>query len=242
MFNIKLTIQYNGSDYSGWQTQAGNKTVQQTLTESIETITGEDVNLIGSGRTDAGVHALGQSANFRIEQLPDLYKFKYSLNSVLPPDISVIDAVEVPPEFHARFDAKKRKYFYLFIKYKSPFYEHFSYRYYYKLDCIYLNNLSKSFLGKKDFTSFARKASETEEKTCTVYDASWRDTKSFILFFIEADRFLHGMVRTIVGTLLKAQKNYYDEKYIEEILTSKNREAAGEAVPAKGLFLYKVKY
>jgi tRNA pseudouridine38-40 synthase len=242
MHNIKLLVQYNGTAYSGWQIQTGSKTVQQTITDSIETITGEKINLIGSGRTDTGVHALGQVANFRINENPDLYKFSYSLNSILPKDISVISSAEVPENFHARFDARKRKYLYLFIKYKSPFYEQFAHRYFYRLDCGFLNRLSGAIIGKKDFTSFARKADETEDKICTVYDAVWRETKGFLLFFIEADRFLHGMVKTIVGTLLKAQKNYYDEKYIDEIFLAKNREAAGEAVPSRGLFLYKVWY
>ena len=240
--NYKLTIQYDGTNYSGWQIQSGSKSVQQTITDSLETITGNKINLIGSGRTDTGVHALGQAANFRIEEKLDLYKFKYSLNSILPKDISVIDSVEVPENFHARYDAKRRKYFYLFIKYKSPFYELYSYKYFYNMDCNTLNRLSKSFLGEKDFTSFSRKASETDEKDCIIYNAEWKDTKGFTFFFIEASRFLHGMVRTIIGTLLSAQKNNYDEKYIEEIFSAKNREAAGEAVPARGLFLYKVKY
>lgn len=240
--NYKLTIQYDGTKYSGWQIQAGSKTIQQTITESIGIVTGQQVNLIGSGRTDSGVHALGQAANFRIEEKLDLYKFKYSLNSILPKDISVIDTMEVPENFHARYDAKRRKYFYLFIKYKSPFYELYSYRYFYNLDCNFLNSLSKSFLGEKDFTSFSRKATEMEEKDCIVYDAAWKETKGFVLFFIEANRFLHGMVRTIIGTLLFAQKNNYDEKYIGEIFSAENREAASEAVPARGLFLYKVKY
>ena len=239
--NYKLTIQYDGTKYSGWQIQAGSRSIQQTITDCIQTITGKQVNLIGSGRTDSGVHALGQEANFRIEEKLDLYKFKYSLNSILPKDISVINSIEVSENFHARYDAKKRKYLYLFIKYKSPFYELYSCRYFYRLDCNFLNGLSKSFLGEKDFTSFSRRT-ETEDKECIVYNAEWKETKGFILFFIEANRFLHGMARTIVGTLLNAQKNNYDEKYIEEIFLAKNREAAGEAVPAKGLFLYKVKY
>ena len=249
--NYKLTIQYDGTKYSGWQIQAGSQTIQQAITESIETITGRKVNLIGSGRTDSGVHALGQTANFRIEEKLDLYKFKYSLNSILPKDISIIDTIEIPENFHARYDAKRRKYLYLFIKYKSPFYEPYAYKYFYKLDSSFLNRLSKSFLGEKDFSSFSRihpRRTETEElasesdKVCFVYDAVWREVKGFTLFFIEANRFLHGMVRTIVGTLLNAQKYNYDEKYIEEIFSAKNREAAGEAVPARGLFLYKVKY
>lgn len=242
MKNYKLLIQYNGTNYSGWQIQSGSKTVQQAITDSIERIAGTKVNLIGSGRTDSGVHALGQSANFRVEEELDLYKFKYSLNSILPKDISIIDASEVPENFHARYDAKRRKYLYLFIKYKSPFYEPFAYRYFYKLDSNFLNKLSKSFLGEHDFTSFARKNSEPEDKVCTIYEAAWRESKSFIYFFIDANRFLHGMVRTLTGTLLQAQKNNYDENFVLEIINSRDREAAGEAVPAKGLFLYKVKY
>jgi tRNA pseudouridine38-40 synthase len=242
MPNYKLTIQYDGTNYSGWQTQAKGNTIQQTLTEAIKIIIGEDVNLIGSGRTDAGVHALGQAANFKTEKEIDPYKFIYSLNSVLPKDISVLDIKKANENFHARYDARSRKYLYLFIRYKSPFYEHYSYRYYNKLDCNYLNNLSKNLIGEKDFTSFARKSDEPEDKSCIVYNAQWKETKGFVLFFIEANRFLHGMVRTITGTLLNAQKNNYEGKYIEEIFSSKNRESAGEAVPAKGLFLYKVRY
>ncbi len=242
MHNIKLTIQYDGTNYSGWQIQSGSSTVQQILTECIKTITGSNINLIGSGRTDSGVHALGQVANFKIADKPDLNKFLYSLNSVLPKDVSVLKAEEVNENFHSRFDAKKRKYLYLFIKHKSPFYELYAYRYYYKLDPLFLNSLSQCFIGKKDFTSFARKASEPEEKICNVYSAIWRETNNFFLFFIEADRFLHGMVRTITGTILKAQKNNYDKNFIEDIFSAKNREAAGEAVPARGLFLYKVWY
>jgi tRNA pseudouridine38-40 synthase len=242
MPNYKLLLQYDGTNYSGWQAQAKGKTIQQTISGAIKTICGEEVNLIGSGRTDAGVHALAQMANFKTDAKIDINKFTYSLNSVLPKDISIFDLEKVPDNFHARFDAKSRQYLYLFIRYKSPFYEPYSYRYYNRLDCNYLNKLSKYFIGERDFTSFARKSTEPEDKTCIVYNAQWKETKGFVLFFIEANRFLHGMVRTIAGTLLNAQKNNYDEKYIEEIFFSKDREAAGEVVPAKGLFLYKVKY
>jgi tRNA pseudouridine38-40 synthase len=242
MNNYKLTIQYDGTNYAGWQIQAHCKTIQQTLTDGLKVITGKSINLIGSGRTDSGVHAFGQVANFKTESELDIYKFKFSLNSVLPKDISVIDIEKVPLEFHARYDAKSRKYIYLFVKYKSPFYETFAYRYFYNLDSVYLNRLSKRLVGEKDFTSFAKKSSEPEDKNCIIYDAHWSERKGFVIFSIEANRFLHGMVRTIIGTLLNAQKNNLDEEYLKEVLSAKNREAAAEAVPAKGLFLYKVKY
>ena len=242
MSNYKLTIQYDGTNYAGWQIQTDCKTIQQTVSDGIKIITGKKINLIGSGRTDSGVHAFEQIANFKTEFELDIKKFKYSLNSVLPKDISIIDVEKVSEEFHARYDAKSREYIYLFIKYKSPFYEPYTYRYFYDLDSEYLNKLSKYLLGEKDFTSFARKSLEPEDKNCIVYDTHWSERKGFLVFFIEANRFLHGMVRTIIGTLLNAQKNNLDEEYLQKVFLAKKREAAAEAVPAKGLFLFKVKY
>lgn len=242
MNNYKLQIQYDGTDYAGWQYQENAVTIQQKIIEAIKTLTNEEVNLIGSGRTDAGVHALGQIANFKTQIELDLFKFKYSLNSILPKDISILDIQKVDKEFHSRFNAKKRTYLYFISRNKSPFYDRYSYSYFSELDCTKLNLISKTFLGVHDFTSFCKKNSETENKICNVYQTHWRETKGLIIFLIEADRFLHGMVRTIVGTSLNAVKNDSDESYIKEVLESKNRELAGESVPAKGLFLYKVMY
>lgn len=242
MNNYKLHIQYDGTEYSGWQFQENAVTVQQKLVDAIKTLLNENVNLIGSGRTDAGVHAFGQVANFTTDQQIDLFKFKYSLNSILPIDISVIEIHKVHPEFHSRFDAKKRSYYYLISNQKSPFYESYSYFYHGELDCQKLNELSKVFLGEHDFTSFCKKNSETENKFCNVCNIRWKETRGIIFFLIEADRFLHGMVRTIVGTLLHTLKNNLDESSIKKVFESKDRESAGESVPAKGLFLYKVKY
>lgn len=240
--NYKLIIQYDGTNYVGWQVQKNGQAIQQIISDSIEILLKEKVNLIGSGRTDAGVHALGQTANFRTENEIGLYKFKHSLNAVLPQDISIIEIDKVNEEFHSRFDAKRRSYIYLFSKMKSPFYSRYSYFYHNKIDCERLNLLSEYFLGIKDFTSFARKSQEPENKSCNIFEVRWKETKNLIFFKIEADRFLHGMVRTIIGTLLKAVKENMDKEYIEYVFKSKNREAAGEAVPANGLFLYKVKY
>ena len=203
---------------------------------------GEEVNLIGSGRTDAGVHALGQVANFKTEQELIPFKFIYSLNSILPKDISIVDIQTVNQDFHSRFSAKKRIYLYIISKNKSPFYERFSYFYHGLIDINKLNSISQAFLDKHDFTSFCKKNSETENKVCNIYNVHWKETRGVIFFLIEADRFLHGMVRTIVGTVLHSLKNNYDESYIEAVFNNKNRESAGESVPAKGLFLYKVKY
>ncbi len=242
MNNYKLIIQYDGTNYCGWQIQENAVTVQQKISDAIEVLLSEKVNLIGSGRTDSGVHALGQCSNFRCNQEIDIYRFKHSLNSILPFDISVLSMKKVDVDFHARFDAVKRSYLYFITKYKSPFYLNYSYFYHEKIDIGFLNVLSMNFLGEHDFTSFSRKISDTENKICNVKSVRWKETKDLILFYIEADRFLHGMVRTITGTLLKAAKNNSDGKYIEKIFEERNRESAGEAVPAKGLFLFKVNY
>lgn len=244
MPNYKLIIQYDGTNYAGWQIQKNAVTVQQKITDAIEIITKEKINLIGSGRTDTGVHALGQVANFKSSEKLDLYKFQYSLNSLLPNDISIITSEEINENFHARFNAKDRSYFYLISKIKSPFYDKYSFRlpFVSEVDVDYMNKISRALLGRHDFTSFARKNAEIENKMCQIQEIHWKDKKDFLLFFIRADRFLHGMVRTIVGTLLKSAEKKTDENYILELLNKKDRETAGEAVPAKGLFLYKVRY
>lgn len=240
--NYKLTIQYDGTVYSGWQIQSGQNTIQQKMSDSIAILLNEKVNLIGSGRTDSGVHALGQIANFKTEQFIGNDKFLYSLNSILPQDISVLKIEQINEGFHSRYDAKKRIYIYLITKHKSPFLTKYAYFYHYQTDCTLLNRLSASVTGKKDFTSFSRKNSDTQNKICEVYEACWKETRDLVIFYISADRFLHGMVRTIVGTLLYAEKKNLDDKYLENIFSGKDRTLAAEAAPAKGLFLFKVKY
>ena len=244
MNNYKLTIQYDGTNYSGWQIQENAVTVQEKITNAISVLTKEEVNLIGSGRTDAGVHALGQVANFQTEQNLSDFKFVYSLNSILPEDISIVDFEKVDEDFHSRFSAKKRSYLYLIAHKKSPFYNNYTLQYpeLTKEQIEKLNQLSITLKGELDFTSFSRKNTETENKVCHVYDIHWRRSGMFTVFFIEANRFLHGMVRTIVGTLLYAERSNLDENYLNEVLSKKDREAAAESVAAKGLFLYKVRY
>ena len=220
MNNYKLTIQYDGTDYSGWQIQNNAVTVQQKIIDSIEIITKEKVNLIGSGRTDSGVHALGQVANFRSEQNLDVYKFRYSMNAVLPNDISITEVESVNQEFHSRFDAKHRSYIYIFSHIKSPFFEKFSYIYppIEKIDLDKLNLLSICLLGEHDFTSFSKKNIEIDEKKCTLNEIRWRRTRDKTIFYVNANRFLHGMVRTIVGTVLYASEKNLDEKYLLDVL------------------------
>ncbi len=214
------------------------------IEETIQILTKEKITLTGSGRTDTGVHALGQVANFKCENKLDTKRFKYSLNSILPESIAVKDFKETDLNFHSRFDAKKRSYIYLITSAKSPFYKDYSYflRRSKDFNIDDLNFLSRNLLGEMDFTSFARKGSGVKNHICEIYNIHWKRLGDRIIFYIEANRFLHGMVRTIVGTLLEAHKNGSSDKTLLEILQKKDREFAGEAVPSKGLFLYKVKY
>ena len=242
MKNYKLTIQYDGTNYAGWQIQKNSISIQQKMTEALEILTKTQINLIGSGRTDSGVHSIGQVSNFRSETEIDIYRFKHSLNSLLPFDISVSSMEEVDESFHARFDAIKRSYLYLIAQKKSPFYKNYSYFYHKKIDLDKLNVLSKVFLGEKDFTAFSKKNVNIDNKICTIYNAYWRKKGELNYFYIQADRYLRGMVRAITGTLLKAQELNFSESFIEDIFKSKNRAEAYDSVPAKGLFLYKVEY
>jgi tRNA pseudouridine38-40 synthase len=242
MFNYRMTIQYDGTKYSGWQIQENALTVQEVLTNSIEKILQEKISLIGAGRTDTGVHALGQVANFLISRELDLYRFKYSLNSVLPDDISINTIESADEKFHARFSAKKRSYIYLISNYKSPFFDRYSYNLFSELNQDKLNELSSLLLGEQDFTSFSKINPDVQNKICEVYEARWRRQKNFFIFYVEANRFLYGMVRAIVGSLLKAYSTETGTEYLRNVILQKDRNAAADAVPAKGLFLYKVKY
>lgn len=242
MFNYKLTIQYDGTDYAGWQIQENALSIQEVISKSIKQILQEDINLIGAGRTDAGVHALGQVANFKVSHQLDLSKFKYSLNAVLPKDISITTIEPTDESFHSRFSAKKRSYIYLISNQKSPFFDRYSYTYFSDLNTEKLSQLSSALIGEMDFSSFSKINTEVQNKICEVYEVSWRRQKNLVIFYIEANRFLYGMVRAIVGSLLKAYSYEDGINYLKNILNQKDRSAAADAVPAKGLFLYKVKY
>jgi tRNA pseudouridine38-40 synthase len=244
MKNYRLKIQYSGTTYSGWQIQPNVPTVQGDIVNAIKTISGTDVNLIGSGRTDSGVHALGQVANFKIENELNLYKFKHSLNSVLSDNIAITEINEVPLEFNSRFDAKKRSYLYLFTFEKSPFYSNFSYQYppIFNHEISKLNEISNILLGEQDFTSFSKKNTDTENMVCNISLAKWRRVKNNLIFRIDGNRFLHGMVRTIVGTVLEISEKDLSPDELTKIINEKNRESAGRSVLAKGLFLMDVRY
>ena len=244
MKNYRLLIQYDGTNYAGWQRQPNAPTIQQLIEDKVQTITHEKINLIGSGRTDSGVHALGQVGNFQIEKELVIGKFQHSLNSILPKDISIVKTEEVNLEFHSRFDAKKRSYLYIIETAKSPFYDRFVYNYppIEELSILKLNEISDQFLGDHDFTSFSKKNSDTKNKNCDISFCRWWKNKKFFFFRIDGNRFLHGMVRAIIGTVLEIVENEQSTQTIQDIMKTKNRNSAGRAVPSTGLFLYKVTY
>ena len=244
MVNYKLTVQYDGRNYAGWQIQKDVVTVQQKITDVLEMLLKHKVKLIGSGRTDAGVHALGQTANFITNDELDIFKFQHSLNSILPADIAVTQMEKKGQEFHSRFDARKRSYIYLVNKIKSPFYKDYSY--YFpnigKIDIGELNRISKTLMGEHDFTSLSKRNTDTENKVCNIYDIHWRSSGSLVIFYIEADRFLRGMVRAVAGSIIQLASKGLAEKELAEIMDKKEFDSKNQLVPAHGLFLYKVKY
>ncbi|MBA4251074.1 MAG: tRNA pseudouridine(38-40) synthase TruA [Chlorobiaceae bacterium] len=242
MNNYKLIIQYDGTDFCGWQIQRNEPSIQGEISNAIETILREKINLIGAGRTDAGVHALGQTANFKSEVELDFYRFKHQLNSILPKSISITEIANVEEKFNSRSSAKKRIYFYLITNIKSPFYFRYSHFQNIKYNVDKLNLISKKIIGTYDFSAFTKNVAEVENTICTVKNAWWKETKNFYIFMIEGNRFLHGMVRSITGTILNIHNSSGNENEMSEILGSKERKNSGESLPAKGLFLYKIKY
>ncbi len=244
MKNYRLIIEYDGTNYSGWQIQPNVDTIQQHIEDAIQILTKEKINLIASGRTDAGVHALGQVANFKVTEELNINKFQHSLNSILPADIAIKIISEADENFHARFDAKKRSYLYVINSQKSPFYKNFTYFYppVTKLTTDFLNEISREFLGEFDFTSFSKKNSETKNKICNITLAKWKKNKDLYFFRIDGNRFLHGMVRAIVGTILEIAEKGYPIETVKQTISRKDRNEAGRGVPACGLYLYKVRY
>lgn len=244
MRNIKLTIEYEGTNYSGWQIQENAITIQEKLEEALENITGEKVKLVGSGRTDAKVHALGQVANFLTKSSIPGEKYKYALKFLLPEDITIVDSQEVDLDFHARFDATKKTYKYMVYNGELPraIYRNFSYHVPYPIDIDKMLYASRYFIGTHDFATFMAANSEVNSTIRTIYDITIVRKNELVEFTIEGNSFLRNMVRIIVGTLLYVGFGKIDKEQISKIILDKKREGAGPTVPPQGLFLEKVFY
>ncbi|NLY85068.1 MAG: tRNA pseudouridine(38-40) synthase TruA [Tissierellia bacterium] len=244
MKNIKLIIEYEGTNYSGWQIQENAITIQGKIEEALEKLLGEKVKLIGSGRTDGKVHALGQVANFLTSSNIPGDRYKYALKQLLPEDITIIDSEEVDINFHSRFDAIKKRYKYLVYNGKMPraLYRNFTYHLPYEVDIEKMIEASKYFCGTHDFAAFMAANSDVNSTIRTIYDISIIRKKDLIQFTVEGNSFLRHMVRIIVGTLLYVGLGKIQVKAIPEIIRDGKREKAGPTVPPQGLYLEKVFY
>lgn len=242
MRNIKLTIEYDGTDFAGWQFQPGQRTVQGLLEENLSSMLEEKISVLGSGRTDAGVHAAGQVANFKTSREIPLKAFDEGLNSLLPRDVAVLKAEEAAENFHARFDAKTRRYRYQIIFRRSPLRERYAWRMLYKADPAILQDLAAQILGQHDFTSFSSTQAEVNNFICQIEKAEWTFTEDMWIFEVKANRFLHNMVRILVGTMIDKARGQMDHNEFQKILTAKDRTMAGKTAPACGLCLMEVTY
>lgn len=240
--NIKLILDYEGTAYHGWQFQENALSVQEKLEEAILKLTGERVRVTAAGRTDTGVHARGQVANFKIQKNLPVHNIEMGLNDHLPRDIAVISAEVAEPDFNARFGAKKRVYHYYISTEKTAMMRNFCWQVFQKIDTGVLQPLAEMLIGEHDFGAFSRVEVQSDHKMCTVYESRWFREKSFWIYRIAANRFLHGMVRTIVGTMMDVAQGKLTVEQFREIFRSKDRLAAGQTAPAKGLVLEEVIY
>jgi tRNA pseudouridine38-40 synthase len=245
MRNIKLLIEYDGTNYLGWQVQPKGPTIQGILEDKIKLLTGESIQLFGSGRTDAGVHALGQVAHFKTQSRMDLRSMQRALNSLLPRDIVIQKIEEVEEGFHARKHAKSKVYEYRILNrnLRSAFHRGYVWHIPQKLDLMKMKRATAHLIGEHDFSSFRSVGTPTRTAVRRVPRAGWkRGRGGLIRFEIEANGFLKQMVRSIVGTLVEVGKGKINPEEFQKILTSKDRKKAGPTAPAHGLFLKEVKY
>lgn len=248
--NYKLLIQYDGTDFHGWQVQDNHRTIQGELERVIGTLEDAEVKVVGSGRTDAGVHAEGQVANVMLNRpfAPD--KLRSAINGNLWRDIRIMNAEKAPDDFHARFSAKRKTYLYRIVNapVMSPFWRRFAHHESRPLDVARMNTAARVLLGEHDWTAFSSARSDGETRVRTVLDCSvdsiWdkRANAAIIEFRISATGFLRYMVRSIVGTMLEVGRGEKDSDTIQTAIVTGDRGLAGTTAPANGLTLLSVEY
>lgn len=244
MRNIKLTIEYDGKEYGGWQKQPNKLNIQGEIERAIYNITKEEVDLIGSGRTDAGVHAFGQIANFKTNSNISIEKMAIAINSQLKNSIVVKKAEEVDERFHSRYNAKRKTYRYVInnTEYGSAIYRNLEYHFPIKLNVENMKEAAKFFEGEHDFKAFKSSGTSGKNSVRTIYKAEVRTDGERILIELTGNGFLYNMVRIISGTLLDVGLGKIEPSEIEDIINSKDRTRAGKTLPAHGLYLVKVNY
>lgn len=244
MRRIHLIVEYDGTDYAGWQRQNNAMTVQQRLEEAVKKLTGESVCVHGASRTDAGVHALGQSAHFDTDSRIPADKFSYALNTILPPDIRVSRSEEVGRDFHSRFSGKGKRYRYLF--YAAPHAGALNRRTHahviYPLDVDKMRTEARSLTGTHDFGAFAASGSVVKDTVRTIYRAELEQNGAEIQLIVEGNGFLYNMVRIIAGTLIGVGSGKLAPGAFARAIESGNRLDLGITAPAHGLTLMEVFY
>jgi tRNA pseudouridine38-40 synthase len=244
MRTIKLTIEYDGTRYQGWQVQAAGVTIQGTLEEKLNLLTSEKVHVVASGRTDAGVHALEQVAHFKTQSLLPVRSIRKALNSLLPHDILVKKVMEVDEDFHAR-KAKSKIYEYRILNQglRSVFDRGYVWHISQALDLEEMKKATEYLVGEFDFSAFRSVGTPTRTAVRRIIRAEWKKSRNGIIRFeVEANGFLKQMVRAIVGTLVEVGKGRITAADFQRVVLSRERKAAGPTAPAHGLFLKKVKY
>ncbi len=236
-----IEVIYQGGGYHGWQSQPHGATIQKEIESAIARIH-RPTPIVGSGRTDRGVHACGQVAHLDLSKAVNPRRFLHQLNAVLPPSIYAAHMKKVQPQAHARFDALRRRYAYHITSIPHPFSRQTSYYYPHPLDPARMNETAQGLRGALESTSFCTRRSLLRDTLCHIYEAHWTQQQEKMTFHISANRFLHHMVRTIVGTLLQIARNGGGREDLLKIIHQKDRRAAGPNVPPHGLFLLEVTY
>jgi tRNA pseudouridine38-40 synthase len=237
-------IAYKGTNYHGWQSQPNAVTVQETLNNAFSLLLNEKISLTGAGRTDTGVHAKNFYAHFDSENplLSSDKKLIFKLNCYLPNDINIFSIYKMSNSAHARFDASERVYKYYIALKKEIFFEEYCWQLFSELNIDLMNEAAKQLYNYSDFTSFSKLHTNVKTNTCKINKAVWSIEDNLLVFTISADRFLRNMVRSIVGTLIDLGLEKKTISDLIDIIKQRNRAAAGTSVPAKGLFLYDIKY
>ena len=249
MRNVKLTVEYKGTDYAGWQVQAGQRTVQGEISQAIYKTTGRRVNLMGAGRTDAGVHALGQTANFVIDHRLPPQQYKEALNFYLPDDIRIRESCLVDLDFNSRRDAVSRRYRYLISRQKSALYRELRWEHPVELDLRQLRSAAQLMVGEHNFAPFCVVASRKPDNVCCIKSAKWYPIGPLLVFEIRGNRFLHGMVRSLVGAMVNLaaveRDNNPQNLTLEgfgDIIEGSTDERVVFTAPPRGLYLVSVQY